>query len=207
MNTIGSGNTISLRLKLGKDASVSEISDLITKLEGVVRGVDTIQIENQTSLRDITISTLGEEHTDTIVAAIEKLPHVDVEYVTDRTFLIHLGGKIEIKSKIPITNRDQLSMAYTPGVARICTAIAEAPRKVYKLTMKRNMVAIVTDGSAVLGLGNIGPEASLPVMEGKAMLLKDFANVDAFPICLDTQNVEEIIQTVKNIAPGFGGIN
>ena len=207
MNTISSGNTIALRLKLNKNVNISKISDLITKMQGIVRGIDTIEINNQTSLRDITFSATNEEHTDSIIQAIEQLPHIKIEHVTDRTFLIHLGGKIEVKSKIPINNRDQLSMAYTPGVARICTAIAEAPEKVYKLTMKRNMVAIVTDGSAVLGLGNIGPKAALPVMEGKAMLLKDFANVDAFPICLDTQNVDEIIQTIKNIAPGFGGIN
>ena len=135
------------------------------------------------------------------------MPGVVVGKVSDRTFLLHLGGKIEITSKVPLKTRDDLSMAYTPGVARVCRAIAERPEDVRRLTIKRNTVAVLTDGSAVLGLGNIGPAAALPVMEGKAALFKRFAGIDAFPICLDTQDTEEIIRTVQVISPVFGGIN
>ncbi|MEA2645229.1 MAG: hypothetical protein QOE92_312, partial [Chloroflexota bacterium] len=131
----------------------------------------------------------------------------DVLQYSDRTFALHEGGKISVVSKVPIKNRDDLSMAYTPGVARVCRAIAEDPSKARTLTIKRNMVAVVTDGSAVLGLGNLGPEAALPVMEGKAMLFKEFGDVDAFPICLNTQDIDEIVEAVERIAPVFGGIN
>jgi len=135
------------------------------------------------------------------------IPEIEVIHMSDRTFLAHLGGKIEIKGRIPLKNREDLSIAYTPGVARICTAIYKKPEDVYKLTIKKNMVAVVSDGTAVLGLGDIGPFAAIPVMEGKALLFKEFANIDAFPICLDTQNVDEIVATIKHIAPIFGGIN
>ena len=149
----------------------------------------------------------GQAHEEAIVAAVRALDGVEVEHVSDRTFLLHLGGKIEVVSKIPLKTRDDLSMAYTPGVARVCTAIAEDPAKVWNLTIKQNTVAVVTDGTAVLGLGDIGPEAALPVMEGKALLFKEFGGVDAWPICLDTTDVDEIVATVAAIAPGFGGIN
>ena len=135
------------------------------------------------------------------------LPGVEVRKVSDRTFLVHIGGKIEVTSKVPLRNRDDLSRAYTPGVARVCMAIAKNPADARRLTIKRNTVAVVTDGTAVLGLGNIGPAAALPVMEGKAALFKKFAGVDAWPVCLDTTDTEEIIRTVQLIAPVYGGIN
>jgi malate dehydrogenase (oxaloacetate-decarboxylating) len=148
-----------------------------------------------------------DSHGEAVVKALKSMKDIEVVHVSDRTFLMHLGGKITVTNKVPLKTRDDLSMAYTPGVARVCMAIHREPSSAYKLTIKRNMVAVVTDGSAVLGLGNIGPEAGCPVMEGKAMLFKEFGKVDAFPICLATQDTEEIIKTVKNIAPVFGGIN
>jgi malate dehydrogenase (oxaloacetate-decarboxylating) len=150
---------------------------------------------------------MNTEHADRISAALESSPRLKVRKVSDRTFLLHLGGKLEVQSKVPLKTRDDLSRAYTPGVARICTAIAKDKSDARRLTIKRNTVAVVTDGSAVLGLGNIGPEAALPVMEGKAALFKRFADVDAWPVCLDTQDVDEIVRTVQLIAPVFGGIN
>jgi len=187
--------------------SLGQIIAAISQCNGQVGAIDIVKIKAQYALRDITIDTSGDDHAASIIQALEELEHVTIRNVSDRTFLLHLGGKIETKSKIPISNRDELSMAYTPGVARVCEAIAAKPEKALNLTIKKNTIAIVTDGTAVLGLGNIGPLAALPVMEGKAMLLKEFANVDAFPICLDTTDTEEIIRTVKNIAPSFGGIN
>jgi malate dehydrogenase (oxaloacetate-decarboxylating) len=142
-----------------------------------------------------------------VVKVVEGLPEVTVVNVSDRTFLMHLGGKIEVRSRMQLRTRDDLSMAYTPGVARVCRAIADDPERAFNLTIKRNTVAVVSDGTAVLGLGDIGPRAAMPVMEGKAMLFKEFAKVDAFPICLDTKDVDQIVETVKNLAPGFGGIN
>src|SRR6202012_505479 len=156
---------------------------------------------------DVTCSAANGEHAQEIVAAMEAVPGVRVYRVSDRTFLLHLGGKISVESKVPLKTRDDLSMAYTPGVGRVSLAIAANPEDVTRLTIKGNSVAVVTDGSAVLGLGNIGPGAALPVMEGKAALFKRFANIDAWPICLDTQDVDEIVATVAAIAPGFGGIN
>jgi malate dehydrogenase (oxaloacetate-decarboxylating) len=158
-------------------------------------------------VRDITVAAGDEQHAAIIADKVKELPDVRVINISDRTFLLHLGGKITVNSKIPLKTRDQLSMAYTPGVARVCKAIEEDKSKVYSLTIKSNTVAIVSDGSAVLGLGNIGPEAAMPVMEGKAMLFKEFGQVDAFPICLATQDTEQIIQTVKAISVTFGGIN
>src|SRR6202042_3130137 len=146
-------------------------------------------------------------HAESLVAAMAAIPGVTVHKVSDRTFLRHLGGKIEMRSKVPLRNRDDLSMAYTPGAGRVAMAIAENPDDARRLTIKRNSVAVVTDGSAVLGLGNIGPYAALPVMEGKAALFKRFADIDAWPICLDSQDTDEIVRTVQLIAPGFGGIN
>src|SRR5208337_29157 len=149
----------------------------------------------------------GQEHMEAIVSAIRKLKDVTVANISDQVFLLHLGGKISIQNKVPLTTRDTLSMAYTPGVARVCSAIAEQHAKAWQLTIKGNSVAVVSDGSAVLGLGNIGPEAAMPVMEGKAMLFKEFAGIDAYPICLRTQETDEIINTVANLSVGFGGIN
>jgi malate dehydrogenase (oxaloacetate-decarboxylating) len=148
-----------------------------------------------------------EAHAELLTQALREVEGVTVRKVSDRTFLLHLGGKIEVRSKVPLRTRDDLSMAYTPGVARICLAIAQHPEDVRRLTVKRNSVAVVTDGSAVLGLGDLGPSAALPVMEGKAALFKRFADIDAWPICLDTQDVDEIVRTVQLIAPVFGGIN
>ena len=158
-------------------------------------------------VRDITVLAADADHAQQLIQRMSEVPGVEVLEYSDRTFLAHLGGKIEVTARHPIRTRDDLSMVYTPGVARICMAIAEDPRRARNLTIKRNAVAIITDGSAVLGLGNIGPEAAIPVMEGKAMLFKEFGNVDAFPFCLATQDVDEIVATVVNIAPIFGGIN
>ncbi|MEM9243407.1 MAG: malic enzyme-like NAD(P)-binding protein [Pseudomonadota bacterium] len=194
-------------MTLAEQTKISAIIEKISALQGDIKGIDTVKVENNNSIRDITVDVIDQQHTDKIIYAIKQMPGVSIEYVSDRVFLFHLGGKIEVISKTAIKNREQLSMAYTPGVARVCMDIHDTPENVHKLTIKRNTVAIVTDGSAVLGLGNIGAEAALPVMEGKAMLFKNFANVDAFPICLATQDTEEIIKTVKNIAPAFGGIN
>lgn len=201
-------NSIIVRMKLANRSEVlSEVLKTISDLGGHIGAIDIIKVTDEKVTRDITIDTVDEEHAVKVLAAIEAIRDVEVRHMSDRTFVLHLGGKLETKSKIPITHRDELSMAYTPGVARVCMAIHEKPYKVHNLTIKHNTVAIITDGSAVLGLGNIGPEASLPVMEGKAMLLKEFANVDAFPIALDTQDTEEIVRTIKNIAPVFGAIN
>src|SRR5262249_15364488 len=153
------------------------------------------------------VNVRDELHGKSVQEEITKLDNVEIVHVSDRTFLMHLGGKIRVTNKVPLATRDDLSMAYTPGVARVCMAIHEDKENVYKLTIKRNSVAVVTDGTAVLGLGDIGPEASLPVMEGKAMLFKEFGKIDAFPIALSTKDTEEIIQAVKAIAPVFGGIN
>ena len=166
-----------------------------------------VQVEGWTKVRDVGILASDASQLEHIVNAIRRVDGIDVVHAADRTFLAHQGGKIEVVAKVPLKTRDDLSMAYTPGVARVCQAIAADPSKVWTLTTKAHMVAVVTDGSAVLGLGDIGPEAALPVMEGKAMLFKEFGGVDAFPICLATQDVDEIVAAVRAIAPGFGGIN
>ena len=158
-------------------------------------------------IRDITVKARDSRHGHDILDGLKAITGVRVANISDRTFLMHLGGKIEIKSKVPIRTRDDLSMAYTPGVARVCLAIRDDPQRAFTLTIKQNTVAVVTDGTAVLGLGDIGPEAAMPVMEGKAMLFKELAGVDAFPICLDTKDPDKIVETVKLIAPAFGGIN
>ena len=166
-----------------------------------------MRIEKAHKVRDVTILAEDESHIERVAAAVTALAGVEVEAVSDRTFLSHLGGKLEIRSRVPLKTRDDLSMAYTPGVARVSRAVADDPDTIWNLTIKRNTVAVVSDGSAVLGLGDIGPGGALPVMEGKAILFKEFAGVDAFPLCLDTKDVEEIILIVKAIAPVFGGIN
>jgi len=169
--------------------------------------VDVVDVEGDYKVRDLTVSARDEEHSKAIVEAVKAIDGVKIRNVSDRVFLLHLGGKIRIENKVPVDTRDSLSMAYTPGVGRVCEAIAEEKDKVHSLTIKENSVAVVSDGSAVLGFGDIGPEAAMPVMEGKAMLFKEFANVDAYPICLQTQEVDEIVNAVKWMSPGFGGIN
>lgn len=201
-------NSIIIRLHIRRGGkTLSQVMATISDLGGDVGAIDIVKVEGADIIRDITVDTTGEEHAEKIITALKNLDGVEVHHVSDRTFLVHLGGKMEIRSRIPIANRDDLSMAYTPGVARVCMAIHHKPEDAFNLTIKKNMVAVVSDGTAVLGLGDIGPEAAMPVMEGKAILLKKFANVDGFPICLDTKDPEEIIRTVKNIAPTFGAIN
>ena len=187
--------------------AVSGITRTVEDAGGVVTGLDVSGSGRDRLRVDATIAASSAEHAQAITEALGKIDGMAVGKVSDRTFLLHLGGKIEMRSKVALRNRDELSMAYTPGVARVCLALVDNPSDARRLTIKRNTVAVVTDGSAVLGLGNIGPIAALPVMEGKAALFKQFAGVDAWPLCLDTQDTEEIIRTVKAIAPGFAGIN
>jgi len=200
--------SVTLRLRYKNlPGMLGKITSAIGEVYGDIGAIDIVGVEKDQMIRDFTVKVRDSEHGKQLVAALNSLEYVTVVHVSDRTFLMHLGGKIRVTNKVPLATRDDLSMAYTPGVARVCMAIHEDLENVYKLTIKRNTVAVVTDGSAVLGLGNIGPEAALPVMEGKAMLFKEFGKVDAFPICLATQDTEEIIKAVKFIAPVFGGIN
>jgi malate dehydrogenase (oxaloacetate-decarboxylating) len=186
---------------------VSEITQAILAAGASITALDVVESVLDRVVIDVTCDAVDAEHAEAITAALSENKNLNVRKVSDRTFLLHLGGKIEIASKVPLKTRDDLSRAYTPGVARISQAIAKDPSDLRRLTIKRNTVAVVTDGSAVLGLGNIGPGAALPVMEGKAALFKRFADVDAWPVCLDTQDVDEIIRTVQIIAPVYGGIN
>ena len=190
-----------------RGGTLGSILTAIGEAGGMVGAVDIVRMQAERSVRDITVNARDSEHGRKIVEVVEALPKTHVTNISDRTFLMHLGGKIEVRSKMKLRTRDDLSMAYTPGVARVCRAIAEEPGRAFNLTIKRNCVAVVSDGTAVLGLGDIGPRAAMPVMEGKAMLFKEFGEVDAFPICLDTKDPDEIVETVKRIAPGFGGIN
>jgi len=200
--------SITIRLEApAKNTAVSELTSIIELAGGSVTAVDVNHSDAERVRVDLTCACTNSEHAAEIVESLKKVVGVVVGKVSDRTFLAHLGGKLTIESKLPIRNRDDLSLIYTPGVARICEAIAKDPKDARRLTIKRNTIAVVTDGSAVLGLGNIGPLAALPVMEGKAALFKRFANIDAFPICLDTQDTDEIVRTVKAIAPVFAGIN
>jgi malate dehydrogenase (oxaloacetate-decarboxylating) len=198
--------TVRLEVPAGGKA-VSQLTSAVESVGGVVTALDVTNAGHEKIRIDVTCASRDTDHAQAIVDALEAVEGVVIHKVSDRTFLMHLGGKIEMKSKVPLRNRDELSMAYTPGVARVSMAIARNKEDARRLTIKRNTVAVVTDGSAVLGLGNIGPEAALPVMEGKAALFKRFAGIDAWPICLDTQDVDEIVRTVQVIAPGFGGIN
>ncbi len=201
-------SSITVRMEVqARPTAVSELTTAIEQVGGIVTALDVRTSGHERIGVDVTCATRGEEHANQIVAALRDLDGVVVERVSDRTFLLHLGGKLSVESKIPLRNRDDLSMAYTPGVARVCEAIAARPEDARRLTIKRNTIAVVTDGTAVLGLGDIGPLASLPVMEGKAVLFKRFADIDAFPIALDTTDVEEIVRTVVAIAPVFAGIN
>ena len=200
--------SITIRLEApAKNTAVSELTSIIERAGGSVTAVDVNHSDAERVRIDLTCACTNSEHAEQIVDKLKQIEGVVVGKVSDRTFLAHLGGKLTIESKLPIRNRDDLSLIYTPGVARICEAIVKDPSDARRLTIKRNTIAVVSDGSAVLGLGNIGPLAALPVMEGKAALFKRFANIDAFPICLDTQDTEEIVRTVKAIAPVFAGIN
>jgi malate dehydrogenase (oxaloacetate-decarboxylating) len=190
-----------------KPGMLGRVTSAIGKAGGDIGAVDLVEMTGDRVLRDITIKARDSRHAHDIVDRIKAVAGVRIANVSDRTFLMHLGGKIEVRSKVPVRTRDDLSMAYTPGVARVCMAIKDDPTRAFTLTIKQNAVAVVTDGTAVLGLGDIGPEAAMPVMEGKAMLFKELAGVDAFPICLNTKEPDKIVETVKLIAPAFGGIN
>jgi len=200
--------SLTLRVKLSSRAgSLGELTLAIGRAGGDIGAIDIVNVGNDYIIRDITVSSISSTHGEQIVEVVKDVAGVELIQVSDPTFLMHLGGKIEVVSKVPLKTRADLSMAYTPGVARICDAIYKEPDKVFTLTIKKNTVAIVTDGTAVLGLGDIGPAAALPVMEGKAMLFKEFGGVDAFPICLSTKDPDEIVRTVKAISTVFGGIN
>ncbi|MGH3018007.1 MAG: NAD-dependent malic enzyme [Gaiellaceae bacterium] len=190
-----------------RPGAFAEVARAIADEGGLLDAIDLVRVEQARKVRDVTVLAADAEQIGRIVEAVRALEGVEVEHVSDRTFLLHLGGKLEVRAKSPIKTRDDLSMAYTPGVARICRAIADEPSKVWNLTIKQHTVAVVTDGTAVLGLGDIGPEAALPVMEGKAILFKEFGGVDAWPICLATKDADEIVACVTAIAPVFGAIN
>jgi len=208
MASTSPGYGITIRVDGAASAQpVSEITQAISAAGASITALDVVESVLDRVVIDVTCDAIDADHAEVITAALSKNPNLNVRKVSDRTFLLHLGGKIEVSSKVPLKTRDDLSRAYTPGVARISQAIAKDPSDLRRLTIKRNTVAVVTDGSAVLGLGNIGPGAALPVMEGKAALFKRFADVDAWPVCLDTQDVDEIVRTVQIIAPVYGGIN
>ena len=208
MASTSPGYGITIRVEGSPDLQpVALITAAITGAGATITALDVVESLLEKVVIDVTCDTIDADHAQEITTALTTHSGLTVRKVSDRTFLLHLGGKLEVQSKVPLKTRDDLSRAYTPGVARICQAIVEDPSDVRRLTMKRNTVAVVTDGSAVLGLGNIGPSAALPVMEGKAALFKRFADVDAWPVCLDTQDVDEIVRTVQLIAPVYGGIN
>ena len=202
------GFSITIRVSVTADASaIGKLTTAVGESGAIVTALDVVDSDPVGVTVDLTCDTADSSHADQVVKALEALPGVNVRKVSDRTFLLHLGGKIEVQSKVALRNRDELSRAYTPGVARVCMAIAENPADARRLTIKRNTVAVVSDGSAVLGLGNIGPYAAMPVMEGKAALFKRFGGVDAWPVVLDTQDTDEIVNIVRAIAPAYGGIN
>ncbi len=208
MEFSNAGISLVFRLELDTPVtSFAKVASLVGEAGGDIIGVDVIRSTKETMVRDVTINVANRDHGTRIATVLGSEVGIHVVHISDRTFLVHLGGKIEVTPKIQVKNRDDLSRVYTPHVARVCEAIHEDPSKAYQLTIKRNTVAVVSDGTAVLGLGDIGPYAAMPVMEGKAMLFKQFANVDAFPICLDTKDPDEIVRIVKAIAPAFGGIN
>jgi len=200
--------SITIRVEIeNRIGMFAKIATAIGSAGGDMGAVDIVRVEKGKIVRDITANARDEEHEKAVVMAIKTVAGVKVLRVMDRTFLAHQGGKIEIKNKLPVRDRNDLSQDYTPGAARVCMDIHHDPEHAYRYTIKGNSVAVVSDGTAVLGLGDIGPEAALPVMEGKAMIFKEFADIDAFPIVLATKDVDEIVMTVKNIAPAFGGIN
>jgi malate dehydrogenase (oxaloacetate-decarboxylating) len=207
-STPSASYSLTLRVKLSTRAgTLGQLATAIGLAGGDIGAIDIVSVTNDFIVRDVTVNAASSEHGEKIVEAVNHIEGIEVIHVSDLTFLMHIGGKIEVVSKLPLKTRADLSMAYTPGVARVCEAIQRDPEKAFTLTIKKNCVAIVTDGTAVLGLGDIGPAAAMPVMEGKAMLFKEFAGVDAFPICLSTKDPDEIIRTVKAISTAFGGIN
>jgi len=207
-NTPSASYSLTLRVKLtSRVGTLGELTTAIGRAGGDIGAIDIVGVGRDSIIRDLTVNAASSDHGRAIIDAAKSIDGVEVINVSDRVFLMHIGGKIEVVSKAPLKTRADLSMAYTPGVARVCEAIHRDPEKAFTLTIKRNTVAVVTDGTAVLGLGDIGPAAAMPVMEGKAMLFKEFAGVDAFPICLSTKDPEEIVRTVKNISVAFGGIN
>jgi malate dehydrogenase (oxaloacetate-decarboxylating) len=210
MSVVAPSASYSLTVRVAiqnRPGMLGKVASAIGDAGGDIGAVDLVESQRKHIVRDITIDARDSGHGTQIVDRLKRVPGVRVINISDRTFLMHLGGKLEVHSKVPVRTRDDLSMAYTPGVARVCLAIADDRQRAFSLTMKQNSVAVVTDGTAVLGLGDIGPEAALPVMEGKAILFKEFANVDAFPICLATKETDKLVETVKYLAPAFGGIN
>ncbi len=200
--------SLTVRLEiLNRPGMLGKVTSAIGKGGGDIGAIDLVQVGATTITRDITFKARDDKHGAQVVERLRSVSGVKVVNVSDRTFLMHIGGKIEVRGKMAVKTRDDLSMAYTPGVARVCMAIHEDPEKAYTLTIKQNCVAVVTDGTAVLGLGDIGPKAAMPVMEGKALLFKELAGVDAFPVCLDTKDPDEIVRIVKALSPVFGGIN
>ena len=197
-----------LRVRLeDRPGAFAQVATAIGEAGALLDAIDLVRVEHRHKVRDITIMATDEDHIAQVADAVRAIDGVEVEAVSDRTFLSHLGGKIEVVSRVPLKTRDDLSMAYTPGVARVSSAIAKDPEAIWNLTVKRNMVAVISDGTAVLGLGDIGPGGALPVMEGKAILFKEFGGVDAFPLCLATKDVDEIVLITQAVAPVFGGIN
>ena len=208
MSHVSASFSATIRVRLtDSPGAFARLAGAIGESGGSLGAIDLVRVEKGIKVRDVTVDAADAEHLERIVESVRRVEGIEVEHVSDRTFLMHLGGKIEMQSKVPVKTRDDLSMAYTPGVARICQAIAADRELAWNLTSKQNTVAVVSDGTAVLGLGDIGPEAAMPVMEGKALLFKEFGGVDAWPLCLDTKDTDEIVAIVKAIAPGFGGIN
>jgi malate dehydrogenase (oxaloacetate-decarboxylating) len=207
-NAPTASHSLTIRLEIqNQPGMLGKVTSAIGKAGGDIGAIDLVEVRKKTIIRDLTFKASDERHGQQVVERLKAIEGIKVVHVSDRTFLMHLGGKIEIKGKIPVKTRDDLSMAYTPGVARVCMAIHHDPEKAYTLTVKQNSVAVVTDGTAVLGLGDIGPNGAQPVMEGKALIFKEFAGVDAWPLCLATKDVDEIVTIVKAISPAFGGIN
>ena len=207
-NAPNASYSITIRVEFSNDSGMlGRLTSEIGQHGGDIGAVDLVSVNENRMTRDLTINCRDDAHAQEVIDAVNALDDFSLLHQSDRTFLLHLGGKIDVVSRSPIRTRDDLSMVYTPGVARVCMAIHDNPEAAYTLTVKKNMVAVVTDGTAVLGLGDIGPAAALPVMEGKCALFKEFAGVDAFPLALDTKDTDEIIETVARLAPVFGGIN
>src|SRR6266508_2146991 len=208
MALVSASFSATIRVRLDdRPGSFADLARAIADCDASLDAIDLVRVEGGMKVRDVTVLARDSAHIEQIVEAVKQVPGVEIEHVSDRTFLLHLGGKIEVALKKPLKTRDDLSMAYTPGVARVCEAIHADPESVWNLTVKRNTVAVVSDGTAVLGLGDIGPEAALPVLEGKAMLFKEFGGIDAWPLCLATTDPDEIVAAVQAVAPVFGGIN